>query len=319
MRAALLILAVCIAILALIYRVKNPEHLNLDAAARENAPGQFVQLSDGLTHYDLSGPDTGQRVVLVHGFSVPSYIWDSTAIALSSAGFRVARYDIYGRGYSDRPDVNYTLDLFDNQLTQLLDSLGWRDPVDVIGLSMGGAVSGTFAGRHPERVRSLVLVDPIAGRRDPVPGMFQLRFLGTMLWQTLVVPPMADGQLGDFVHPERWPDWPERYRDQMKYRGFGRALLSTSVELSWVKLDTVYSRVGTNGTRTLLIWGREDTAVPFDRADSVRRVIPQAEFHPIDSAGHLPHMERGDVVNPLLISFLRGGVIGSDTAAVNKP
>lgn len=314
MRATLLVFATCIAILAIIYAVKNPERKDLDAAAREQAPGQYVQLDDGLTHYDLAGPDSGQRVVLVHGFSVPSYIWDSTVTALSGAGFRVARYDIYGRGFSDRPAIEYNLDLFDRQLTQLLDSLGWTSPVDVIGLSMGGAVSATFAGRHPERVRSLVLVDPVAGRRDPIPGMFQVRWLGAMLWQTLVVPPMAEGQLGDFVEPARWPDWPDRYREQMQYRGFGRALYSTSTSLFYVNLDSVYARVGSTGTRTLLLWGKEDQAVPIERADLVRRAIPAAEYHPMDNAGHLPHMERGDVVNPLLISFLRAGVSSGTVA-----
>ena len=70
------------------YRVRNPERLDLDAAARRQAPGQFLTLGDGVTHYDVAGPDSGQRVVLVHGFSVPSYIWDSTSIALAAAGFR---------------------------------------------------------------------------------------------------------------------------------------------------------------------------------------------------------------------------------------
>ena len=53
----------------------------------------------------------------------------------------MARYDQFGRGYSDRPDVAYTADLYDRQLLQLLDSLAWRDRIDLVGLSMGGPVS----------------------------------------------------------------------------------------------------------------------------------------------------------------------------------
>lgn len=130
-------------------RSRDPEHATLDATARQGVAGQFVALADGITHYDVSGPDSGARVVLVHGFSVPSYIWDSTAVALSTAGFRVARYDTYGRGYSDRPDTRYDLALYDRQLQQLLDSLGWRDKVHVVGLSFGGPVSATFAPATP--------------------------------------------------------------------------------------------------------------------------------------------------------------------------
>ena len=160
-------------------------------------PGKFITLGDGVTHYDVAGPDSGQRVMLVHGFSVPAYIWDSTVTALTGAGFRVARYDQFGRGYSDRPDIPYTADLFDRQLLQLLDSLGWRDPVSLVGLSNGGPVTANFTGRHPERVRSLTLVDPAAGPNSAPPFMFRIPFLGHILWQTLAVPTMADGQLTD--------------------------------------------------------------------------------------------------------------------------
>jgi pimeloyl-ACP methyl ester carboxylesterase len=300
--APIALVAACIAAL---YATQNPERADLDAAARQGVPGRFVTLGDGVTHYDVAGPDSGQRVLLVHGFSVPSYIWDSTVTALTGAGFRVARYDDYGRGYSDRPDIAYTSDLYDRQLLQLLDSLGWRDRVDVVGLSMGGPVTATFVGRHPERVRSLTLVDPAAGTSRAAPLMFRLPLVGPVLWQALAVPKMAAGQLSDFVEPAKWPDWESRYRVQTQYRGFGRALLSTLREDDGRSLDSVYARVGTLGVPTLLLWGMQDSTVTIDHADGVRKAIPQAQYHPIERAAHLPHMERTDVVNPLLIGFLR--------------
>ena len=69
---------------------------------------------------------------------------------------------------------------------------------------------------------------------------------------------------------------------------------------------------------TCLIWGKQDSTVTIDHAEGVRKAIPQAQYHPIERAGHLPHMERGDVVNPLLIAFLRAAP-RSDTAAVTVP
>jgi pimeloyl-ACP methyl ester carboxylesterase len=306
-------IAIAAACLAAAYAIRNPERADLDATARQGVPGKFVTLGDGITHYDVAGPDTGQRVVLVHGFSVPSYIWDSTVTALTGAGFRVARYDEFGRGYSDRPDVAYTADLYDRQLMQLLDSLGWRDKVDLVGLSMGGPVSATFAGRHPERTRSLTLVDPAAGTAGGVPVMFRVPLVGPVLWQTVAVPTMAAGQLTDFVEPAKWPDWPARYRVQMQYRGFGRALLSTLRENSGRVLDSTYARIGALGMPTLLLWGMQDSTVTIDHADGVRKAIPQVQYHPIERAAHLPHMERTDVVNPVLIGFLRS-VSPPDTA-----
>ena len=64
-------------------------------------------------------------------------------------------------------------------------------------------------------------------------------------------------------------------------------------------------RVGALGTPTLLIWGTEDKTVPIDLAPGVRKAIPQADYHPIERAGHLPHMERAQVVDSLLVKFLR--------------
>jgi pimeloyl-ACP methyl ester carboxylesterase len=308
-------LALVVCGVALAYVVRNPEHADLDGAARAGVPGKFITLGDGVTHYDVAGPDTGQRVLLAHGFSVPSYIWDSTVTALTGAGFRVARYDYYGRGYSDRPDVAYTADLFDRQMLQLLDSLGWKNPVDIVGLSMGGPVTATFVGRHPDRVRSLTLVDPASGERSQLPLPMRLPVIGPILWQTFAVPGMAQGQLTDFVEPAKWPDWADRYRVQMRYRGFGRALRSTQLSGGGEPSDSLYARVGALGKPVLLIWGVQDSTVSIKNADGVRKAIPQAQYHPIERAGHLPHMERTDVVNPLLITFLRSGTTASPTPA----
>lgn len=158
-------------------------------------------------------------------------------------------------------------------MVQLLDSLGWHDRVDLIARSFGGPVLAGFAGRHPNRARSLTLVDPAAGPAGRPPGMFKLPVIGPLLWQGLAVPGMADGQLGDFFEPAKWPDWPDRYRTQIRYRGFGGALLSTGRELA-----------GAFGTPTLLIWGAEDQVVPIGLAPGVRQAILQTEFHPIKPA-----------------------------------
>lgn len=304
-------LAIVVGLLALVFVVsggfyfsRNPERETLDDAARAHAPGKFVRLADGMTHYDVAGPDSARTVVLVHGFSVPAYIWDSTAAALVSAGYRVVRYDEYGRGWSDRPDVTYSADLYDRQLVQLLDSLHVRDPVDLGGVSMGGWVTATFVGRHPDRVRSLILSDPVAGVSAPASGKFYWPVVGSYLWQTTAVPVMAEGQTSDFVDPSRFPDWADRYRPQMHFRGFGRALLSTRRATAGMNTDTLYARVGKSGVPVLLLWGVADKTVPFDRNSSVRRAIPDAEFHAIDGAAHLPIVERASVADSLILDFL---------------
>jgi pimeloyl-ACP methyl ester carboxylesterase len=289
------------------YVARNPERTTLDAVVRQAAGGQYVTLSDGVTHYDISGPADGPEVVLVHGLSVPFYIWDPTAAALSAAGYRVLRYDLLGRGFSDRPDLDYDLDLYDRQLGELLDSTGFRGPVHVMGLSFGGLVTATFSGRHPERVRSLTLVAPAAGEFAPLPWYLRMPVLGPLLFQALVVPGMAEGQLSDFVEPSKWPDWVDRYRVQMQYRGFGRALRSTLMAMAanGGRLDSAYAPVGRQAFPVELIWGVEDRTVPIERSAQIRQAIPRILYHPVERAGHLPHMERAEVVNPILLDFLR--------------
>jgi pimeloyl-ACP methyl ester carboxylesterase len=283
--------------------LRNPEQDTIDAAARRSAPGRFIRLTDGVTHYDVAGPDSGRAIVLVHGFSVPYYIWDSTATALAAAGIRVIRYDEYGRGWSDRPSVVYNAELYERQLRDLLDSLHVQR-VDVAGVSMGGWVTATFVSRHPERVRTLTLVDPVTGTASKPGGLFAVPLVGDYLWQTLAVPRMAQGQFDDLLRPERFPDWADRYRPQTKFRGFGHALLSTRRNIAGTNMDSVYRDVGATGVPTLLLWGIADKTVPFETNGSVRRAIPGAEFHSIEGAAHLPILEQAQHTDSLILAFL---------------
>ncbi len=289
-----------------LYLSRNPEKTPLDAAARSGAPGRFVRLSDGVTHYDASGPESGRTIVLVHGFSVPYYIWDSTATHLAAAGYHVVRYDEYGRGLSDRPNVAYTAELYDRQLGELLDSLHIADPIDLAGVSMGGWVTGTFAGRHPARVRTLTLVDPVAGTSGKPSGPMYWPVVGEYLFQVMAVPTMADGQASDFVDPSRFPGWADRYRPQTRLRGFGHALYSTRLATAGVSMDSVYQTVGAAGIPTLLLWGAADRTVPIARSAGVRKAIPGVEYHAIEGAGHLPILEQAALTDSLLLRFLAG-------------
>lgn len=293
----------------------NPEEARLDEAARAGSEGQFVTLSRGMTHYDVAGPDSGRVVVLLHEFSVPYYIWDPTSAALAEAGYRVLRYDMYGRGLSDRPDADYTLAFYDAQLMELLDSLRIESPVDIAGVSFGGVVAAQFAASHPSRTQSLVLVDPAI--EDPSVekrslGPLGVPVLGRWLFQTVAVPGMAEGQAEDFFRPEDYPGWSDRYRPQMRYEGFGRALHSTVINTHSVDLTALYSDAASTGVPTLVVWGKQDEVVPFSLSSVVLNAVPQAEFAPVDSAGHLPHIEQAPVVNARLLDFLASHGAGAE-------
>ena len=290
---------------AALYFILDPERLDLDDAARRSAPGQFARLSDGYTHYELAGPAGGRLVVLAAGATVPYYIWDPTFKALVDAGFRVLRYDYYGRGFSDRPDIPFTQDLYVRQLHELLDAVHVREPFDLAGLSFGGAVITSVAAREPGRVRSLIYMDPAFRTPDSLTMVESMPWVWNVTTAILEERSWADGQLGDFLHPERFPDWPDRYRVQLRYRGFRRARLSdlrSNVDAS--QRDELQA-VGNHERPVLVIWGKQDPNVPFELSASLMAVVPNARLLAVDQAGHLPQWERPDIVQPAIISFLR--------------
>lgn len=281
---------------------KDPERSALSAAARAEVPGNFVTLSHGITHYEVAGPDTGRVVVMVHGFSVPAYIWDSTFNALSAAGYRTIRYDVYGRGFSDRPDAAYDGAFFDAQLDELLNALNVTHPVDLIGLSFGGFITGHYTAGHAARVRTLTLIDPASTSRS-IPSFLRWPVIGQWFWQTTQVPTMAENQATDFLHPARYPTWADQYRPQMQYRGFGRALRRSLITMSNTNFAALYARVAQTQIPVLLIWGKQDQTIPLAMSEVIRTNIPAVDFFPVDSAGHLPHIEQAALVNSKLLQF----------------
>jgi pimeloyl-ACP methyl ester carboxylesterase len=284
------------------------EPLTLDDRTRATLPGEFIRLPGGVTHYELTGPANGPVVVLVHGLSTPLFLWDPTVPALVEAGFRVLRYDLFGRGYSDRPRVKSDVKLFRGQLLNLLNALGFSKPVDVIGISMGGIIAVDFCDQHPDRVRKLGLIDP-AGYPMPVSKGAIALFLpavGELVMALAGDKVVLGGLPHDFLHPDRYPDYAEQYKKQLPYQGFKRSLLSTIRHMPFNgAMIPVYEQVGRQDRPKLLIWGRQDRTVPFAHHELVQAALPGVAFHAIDEAAHLPHYEQPAVVNPILVDFLQ--------------
>jgi pimeloyl-ACP methyl ester carboxylesterase len=304
MRRLLLIVCCLALLLAALPLARDRESGPLDATARAQAPGEFIELRHGAVHVLDDGPRAAPAVILVNGFSVPSYVWEPLDRALVAAGYRVVRFDLYGRGWSARPDVVHDRALFAEQLRELIDALG-LDRVDLVGLSMGGAIVGHFAARHPERIRTLTLVAPLTRARDIAP--LQTPIIGEWLNRVWLLPKLAASQMSDFVHPERHAGWSERFEPQMRYDGFGRAILSTLRHVMTQDSLGDFATVGRSDIPSLLIWGRQDSVVPFADSEAVRAAMPSIRFVPVDEAGHLPHKEQEAEVAAALIEFLAHG------------
>lgn len=116
----------------------------------------FADTNDTRLYYEVAGK--GEPVVLVHGFSLDTRMWDEQFIELAKQ-YRVIRYDVRGYGRSDVPregEPYYHAD----DLLGLLDHTG-TDKAHIIGLSLGAAIACEFVVAHPERALSLVAADPV--------------------------------------------------------------------------------------------------------------------------------------------------------------
>ena len=289
-------------------RLSDIEKFTLNDAVRaevsKTTGGAFVRGRDGVTYYEIAGPDSAPLVVLAAGSSVPGYIWQPTFDALKNVGYHVMRYDYFGRGYSDRPDILLSQDVYVQQLTDLLDSLHITKPITLAGLSYGGTVITSFAAEHPRRVAALVYADPGITTPRPFPWYMRWDALGDLIMQ-LQSRNWANGQLSDFLHPEKFPDWPSRYVTQMRYEGFRRGRLRANEANSETDMRPILEEVGKYPRPVLVLWGKQDTTVPIERSKALLAAMPRAKFIPIDSAGHLPQWEQPAVTHAALFGFLK--------------
>ena len=280
---------------------RSPEQFELTDKYRASKFGAYIDLEDGRVRYDLVGRDTAHTIILIHGFSVPSYVWGPNFRALSDAGYRVLRFDMFGRGLSDRPRARYDRDFYVDHVRELLDSLRITQPVTLAGVSMGGAVAAAFAAEHPDRVRDVILVDPTTRPADI--GIMKWPLIGGWVAKTLWLPELAEHQSTDFHDPERFYYWQELFEEQMMFRGFGRALLSTMRHFLSKDPAPDYDALAAQHKPVLLIWGEDDRTVPVSEAEPLRQRL-DAELFVVPEAGHLPQYEQPRLVNPKLLEFL---------------
>ncbi len=278
----------------------------LDAEVRGTLPGSFVRLSLGFVHYELLGPVRGRVLVLVPGLSVPYTTWDRNAGYLALQGFRVLRYEHYGRGYSDRPRGAYDLDFHVEQLAELLQALLPGERVFLAGLSMGGPVAAAFAGRHPDSVAGIALVDPLFEwpARGFLTGLLRLPLMGETVMALFGARMLTLGQRGDFFQEKAYRDFVPLYTAPLRYRGLPRSVLAAMRSLPSWQLVEGFRALGLAGLPTLLVWGREDAVLPLEQSGRLLRLLPGAEFLCIEGAGHVPHWEKPEVVNAALLGFL---------------
>lgn len=279
----------------------------MDDTARAKAPGSHFKTSSGNLHYRWDGPENGPVVVMVHGFSTPNFIFEQNVAPLTQAGFRVLRFDHFGRGWSDRPDGPYTIDFYDQSLLELLDGLNVTQPVGLVGLSMGGPIVAEFAGRHPDRINRVFLFVPagmdIAGTDSPSTNLIRVPVVGDWIWRIF-----GRGLLLSDPQYQESTEKPENrlagdVSEQMDYRGYGEALLSTLRHAPMAGRDDTFRRLAATGIPVEAVFGAEDPTVLPSSAERLKGNVPDATIHMLEGGDHGLNYKRHADVNPWLVAF----------------
>ena len=261
--------------------------------------GKFAELKNGNIYYQefTSSNPIGQIVVLVHGFSTPSIVWKGIIPYLTDAGHDVVAYDHYGRGYSSRPKVDYTKDFYISTLLELIDYLKIEQKVHLIGYSMGGPIVGYFANENPDKVRSVNFIAP-AGymfKRKSQSNFYLkiLNFSFVSKYISIVFPSLMYGgnssiELSTEEDENRLSqnELHKVYKEQMKYEGFTRSLISTANNFNLFNTQKMYQELGKKKIDASVIWGDEDEIVPFDGLSYLKSDYPEINYKVVEKGHH---------------------------------
>jgi pimeloyl-ACP methyl ester carboxylesterase/putative sterol carrier protein len=281
---------------------------------RDRTPQDLEHVTVRAAGLDLSTYAFGQGppVLLLHGLAATKLSYLPLLPALAER-YRVIVPDLPGHGESSKPRERYTPAFFSHVIDELMNEMGVEEAA-VVGNSMGGRIALEVAAALPNRVNSLILLDPAAAG---VPFPLYARLLGLLPtgfgavpvpWRKRVVV-TAIRQM--FADPDRLPragylaaadEFIRIYR-----RGRARvALLSAMRGLIADEPEMFWKRASRIDVPTLILWGREDRLVPVRLGRRLANTIPGSELVVLPGVGHVPQFELPEETRKLVLGFLDG-------------
>ncbi len=261
------------------------------------------------------GPD----LVFVHGLAASRAFWFLQYAMPLSRHFRITLFDLRGHGYSGRPDSGYDAATLAEDLRALLDLLA-IERCSLIGHSYGGGVAMEFAGRHPDRVERLALLDTKLNSLQPEMRMSDSPHVSPFEaeianktgrdWD-------AETQVGlRFLEDlARWKlaGGGSQARDAFTPFGEGRGatrtakqlvdvLDNTSARSDFVKPGVNAAAIGALKMPVLLIYGEYSRCLPTLR--QLQQLLPQARTEMLAQGGHFFPQTHGRATLALIESFL---------------
>ncbi len=287
--------------------VSEIDKIEFTREEKEKHQGSFINLPCGETHYEMAGD--GEAVVLVHGYATPYFIYDKIFAFLVGKGYKVIRYDLLGRGLSERVAGDYTPDLFARQLKELTEALIPGEKFYLFGTSMGGAVVTAYAAKHPQNIKKLFLLAP-AGMEFKAPlymKMAKKKGLGELMFATLGGKLLLNGSCSELIHcPQARDYYLEKFAECARYKGFLKATLS-SLRNTILRPDITvpnYIQTAKNGVSLCTIWGTADKTMPYYQSAQLKSIFPDMHFYTFQNSGHIFLYDEGERTCEIIIKEL---------------
>jgi pimeloyl-ACP methyl ester carboxylesterase len=271
---------------------------------------RYIKVGNVNSRYWSAG-EKGSTVILLHGVGCSVEFWERN-IATLAREHRVFAVDIVGFGRTDKPEVVYTFQLMADFVLGFMNAMG-IDKASLVGNSMGGGISMTVAAQAPERVKKIVLVDPVGlGRRQsPMMRLMTLPVIGNVLTKPGRQGVVRQMQLCLYDPSQASDDFIDRVAAIGTLPGNQRSFLSLLRETSnivGVKKGLVAdfsARLKKIKTPILVIWGRQDSILPVSEGEVAVEGMANVRLHVMDRAGHLPQIDKPEEFNATVIDFLR--------------
>ncbi|PSB32699.1 alpha/beta fold hydrolase [Chlorogloea sp. CCALA 695] len=262
---------------------------------------------------------TGQPLVLIHGFGASIGHWRKNIPVLAAAGYQVFAIDLLGFGSSDKPPLNYTMEVWEELVKDFWTAHIQQQAV-FVGNSIGGLLSLMVVANHPEIAAGAVLINCAGGlshrphELNPplrlVMGAFNRLLRSKITGKVLFNRVRQKGQIRRSLM--------QVYRDRTAVTDELVDLLyqpSCDAGAQQVFVSILTAPPGPTPAQLLpkvkcpllVIWGEADPWTPINGAkiyQDLSATGQPVQVKPIANAGHCPHDEAPDKVNPLIIDWL---------------
>jgi pimeloyl-ACP methyl ester carboxylesterase len=266
--------------------------------------GKFIEINDVTVHYKEMG-EGETDFILLHGFGASVYSWREVMDDFAQLG-RVIAYDRPAFGLTERPmpetwtENPYGMDANIELLRGLMDVLGIEKAI-LVGNSAGGGVSVAFALKYPERIQSLVLVDPgLGGGRGPqfpawaLPLMWtpQMRHLGPLMMRDYKETLPNTIQREWYDQTKLTDETRQEYLKLLQIEKWDRAFYELTFAPAYPELRPMLPNIV---VPVLVIAGQEDRLIRSSYFEAVSKEIPGAQLVLLPKCGHVPHEECPDI------------------------